>query len=334
MKKQRLVLVTMLILVASGLSAQTDTLYPVYSFDTPSEHPWGLACDGANLWMSDVHSGAIFKLTMDGDMLGSIALENKAITGITFVNDTLWAMNALTTGDTVINEETYPLFTLYQLNQASGELLDSLHIVSLVGNLPYHSYWGVCQREDYFYISFDGGYGPCLHRIHRFTEQDTTLCCTHLKGMTVINDSIWGVSYFDKEIVTTDGLDMFTEFQIPFYATDLTWDGSNFWMMDTMAHKIRKMEDVSITGFPEKAAYEPFSVFPNPARSSIVITTDRLPSRGRLLVCDMIGRLVNSRELQNDAGREVIDITKLTPGVYFITLKTDSYSFTRRFVKR
>jgi hypothetical protein len=99
------------------LYAQLDTLHSVYEFSSPTANPWGLCWDGSNFWISDHHSGMIYKSNSNGQTLGSIQINNAQITGINFVNDTLWCLNANVIGDTIINNITWPLYSLYQINK-------------------------------------------------------------------------------------------------------------------------------------------------------------------------------------------------------------------------
>ena len=331
MRKLSLTVIILLITGFSGLSAQTDTLSTVSSFDAPSTHLWGVTYDGTNLWISESHPAKIFKMNTQGNVLDSFDLERQNITGITFVNDSLWVLSSVPTSDSTINGTNYPVYPVYHVNKNTGEILDSLNTAPEFSSS--YSLWGLCEKDDYFYISVDGGFGPSMLKINRFTGSDTILYA-QVKGMTVISDSIWAVSYFDKEISITNGTNMNVKYYTTFRATDLTYDGNNFWMTDTAANKIKKIEAVNISGLENNVPNNELSVFPNPAGDHIRIETGNVRPEGILKIFNEKGKLIRQMETKTCQNSQKINVSGLQSGMYIITLEGKQGNSAIRFVKQ
>jgi hypothetical protein len=58
-------------------------------FSPPSEDAYGMASDGANLWLAD-RGGAVFKITRDGEVLCSFNVPVQSATGLAWGNGKLW----------------------------------------------------------------------------------------------------------------------------------------------------------------------------------------------------------------------------------------------------
>ncbi len=76
---------------------------------------------------------------------------------------------------------------------------------------------------------------------------------------------------------------------------------------------------------------EAFSVFPNPAGEELFVTT-KSDSRASAEIRDAQGRLMSTVNLTSR--RQAINLSELTNGLYFITLRDDSGSTTKRFLKK
>lgn len=187
------------------LFAQNDSLNVIFEFNSPTSNPWGLAFDGTNFWISDHNSGKIFKSSPTGQTVDSIEVVNSKITGLSFVNDTLWALNTNIVKYTIINTSSYPVYSaLYKIDKSNGNKVDSIEIIGTATNLRSGDLWGLEFNNGKFYVSYNGGWGPCLIEIERIgTFSD--LCCTHLLGMTVAYDSIWAIGQGGHIITVTNG---------------------------------------------------------------------------------------------------------------------------------
>jgi len=74
-----------------------------------------------------------------------------------------------------------------------------------------------------------------------------------------------------------------------------------------------------------------FTLTPNPARGEVTVRVAE-PLTGILTVADASGREVLSREYKGEATPVTLDITALPSGVYFVTLRTEKYTATRKLV--
>ncbi len=223
MKKRTFISLLILLFWMTKIMAQIDTLNAVFEFDAPSENAWGITYDGTNLWVSDVENGTIYKTSTDGVVLDSMTISGAMIKGIEIVNDTLWAINSNIVGDSA--------FSLYQMDMANGTIHDSIIIICPCTNGFSGMMWGLCYNQSCFYVSFDGGYGSCLIKINPVNHTQQSLCCTHLSGLASISDSVWAIrnGFYIK---TTDGQQEFPKYRTNIYASDLTYDGSSFWVVN------------------------------------------------------------------------------------------------------
>ncbi|MDD4148850.1 MAG: hypothetical protein PHE33_02365, partial [Bacteroidales bacterium] len=268
--KRMLLTIVAIMTTLSLLFAQNDTLNVIFEFNSPTSNPWGLTFDGTDFWVSDHISGMIYKSNPTGQTVDSIEVMFSMITGISFVNDTLWALNTTIVSDTIINTLTYPVYSLYKIDKTNGIKIDSIEIISPVTNLQSGDLWGLEFYNEKFYISYNGGYGPCLIELER-NGTYSNLCCTHLVGMTVAYDSIWAIGYGGDIITVTNGYDDNWKYRIVCNATDLAYDGENFWVIDTSDNKIKKMEGVTTT-INNLNENDDFYILPNPATDYILIT--------------------------------------------------------------
>lgn len=333
MKKAILTFLGILGLGISYLSAQIDTLEVITEFNSPALNPWGLTWDGTNLWIGDNDSGKIYSVSTSGETQDSIVVENATITGISFVNDTLWALNTDIVGDTTIGPYTYPVYHLYQIDKSDGNKIDTIKIFGVEFTLPPGGLWGLTYYDHKFYVSYDGGYGPCLIEIDRDTKTDTTLCCTHLVGMTIANDSIYAISHFDDIITTTDGEQEFWKYGIPSHATDITYDGANFWIMDTVERKVKKLEGTGLSINRQHTTDTYLQVFPNPTDDYIYIKKGRKFDIESAEIVDINGRIVESISVDKINNHDIIEVSHLENGVYFIVLHIENKILTSKFVK-
>ncbi|MCK4815892.1 hypothetical protein KA005_08980, partial [bacterium] len=250
----RKLLLKLLILLFSLFGiAQSDSLNVISEFRTPSKNPWGLTFDGENLWLSDDSTNTIYTINVNGVVLDSIQISNCKIKGLTFENESLWIVSDLVIGDTLFYGDTtyvFPFYQIYKIDKNNGVKLDSIKFVGAYAS--HATLWGITYYKSKFYISFDGGWGPCMYGIDPIQKTTITLCCAHPSGMTVINDSIWCVRNN-----SLDGLGDFIvpleiqgensreirelEFGYSFFASDITYDGENIYLCDRYSKKIKRM---------------------------------------------------------------------------------------------
>ena len=80
-----------------------------------------------------------------------------------------------------------------------------------------------------------------------------------------------------------------------------------------------------------------FDVFPNPATSLITIKLkDGINAGSILTITDVKGTMLINKTINNSTGRQSLataDISNLTPGVYFVTLKSGDKTFSKKIIK-
>ena len=71
------------------------------------------------------------------------------------------------------------------------------------------------------------------------------------------------------------------------------------------------------------------SIYPNPAAELITV---QHPEMNRLIISNVLGQRIRSIELQS-SDREIVEVSDLASGLYFITLETTGGAVTSRFIK-
>lgn len=303
-------LMTLLLLAIESFS-QLDTLYSVFEFDSPSENDWGITFDGTDLWISDVENGTVYKTATDGTLLDSVTIYGALIKGIEIVDDTLWILNSNFEGD---------IYHLYQMNMTSGTINDTILIdFSFPSRYP-GMLWGLCYKSSKFYISYDGGYGPCLLELDPINQTQKYLCCTHLSGLTSIADSIWAIQG-GWYIATTDGHETFYEYKTNIYASDLVYDGNSFWVVNMNSNQIHQLEPVVVSLNETRQKNNVFNIYPIPASDYLQIETDPTHIINAELF-DIQGQKIKTINLNKTISDFKIDISNFKTGTYILTLNT------------
>jgi hypothetical protein len=152
---------------------------------------------------------------------------------------------------------------------------------------------GISYMEPYIYVSYSGGWGTSLIQVNIKTNSITELCCAQPSGMETVNGELWSVTGYPREVIYNDGTvssgsdpdsggdstiacpiipvmrnsilplilkdsmaweDWERQLEFDLYASDLTWDGSNFWLLDPWEKKIKRMVKDTIS--PEIQCFE------------------------------------------------------------------------------
>jgi hypothetical protein len=316
MKKFNIILIILCILTFSS-QAQKIILVPEEEINVPTDNPWGLTYHDGWFWVSDSENGNIIKLHRYLDGFSIIKAPRKHITGLTFEGDYLWVMSD--EWDTIafpyLNSQKALLF---KLNPETGDILDTLLIPyyfwtgpkdtvilkdSLIYNengiayYPYRFLKGLSYYDSSLFVSYNGGWGPCLYRVEISNNHITELCCPHPSGMEAVKEELWTIRdqpweiVYPWDITNTDSTsssgtnpdsgdvtdpwpiepvmrnsilpliikdalaweDWERQLEFDLYASDLTWDGSNFWLLDPWEKKIKRM--VPDTIYPDTTRY-------------------------------------------------------------------------------
>ena len=74
------------------------------------------------------------------------------------------------------------------------------------------------------------------------------------------------------------------------------------------------------------------NVYPNPVENELFLATD--VNVEEISIYDIYGRQVLSQRVNESMSQQVVDVTDLNAGVYFVKLKTDEGDIVRRFIKK
>jgi hypothetical protein len=85
--------------------------------------------------------------------------------------------------------------------------------------------------------------------------------------------------------------------------------------------------------YPKTELSQLISVYPNPANDQLTIEYDELSNESAVYIYSIVGALVIKDYINNPSGTQIIDVSKLTPGVYFVSIKNDNEQlFTQKIV--
>jgi hypothetical protein len=303
MKKFYVILI-LLSFITFSLKAQKVILVPDEEINIPTDNPWGLTYHNDWFWVSDAENGNIVKVHRYLDGFSKIKAPREHITGLTFEGDFLWVLSD--EWDTI----AFPWMSsqkslLFKLNPETGEVLDTLLIpyyfwtgpkdsaIYAENGFAYSSYrylMGLSYYDSSLFVSYNGGWGPCLYRVEISNNHITEICCPHPSGMETVNEELWAIRDYPWEIVYADSMistgsdsvsgggtttwpvpvmrnsivpliikdslakeDWERQLEFDLYASDLAWDGTNFWLLDPWEKKIKRM--VPDTVYPDTIHY-------------------------------------------------------------------------------
>lgn len=314
------------------VSAQIDTIKVTYQFSSPCANPWGLTCDGNDLFISDSKNGKIYRTTYTGQLLDSIEIENCSLHGLTYFNGSLWAMNTSKVGDTLVGTSVYPLFAVYRLEQNTGLKLDSVMVKGPYPSTQSGDFFGICSQNNKLYVSFRGYFGPCLWEYDFSNQQGHYLCCTHFLGMTSLNNIIWGIRDNGNILSGSDGSAEFWKFFLPFLSTDITYGSGYFWAVDTVNNMIRQLEEFLPVLSVADTEHQGLHIYPNPVGSRLFIAKSWQQDNVVVIIRDQKAAIVRELKLDAEAVLE-LPVDDLPAGIYYLTVVAGNEVFSRKFVK-
>jgi hypothetical protein len=74
-----------------------------------------------------------------------------------------------------------------------------------------------------------------------------------------------------------------------------------------------------------------FMLYPNPANETVLIETNNFISGTMMNICDLNGQILTKKSIQNE--KTLLDISNLTPGVYFVKLFNDITVSIQKLIK-
>jgi hypothetical protein len=76
-----------------------------------------------------------------------------------------------------------------------------------------------------------------------------------------------------------------------------------------------------------------FEIYPNPAENNITITTEKNIKSGTISIMNLQGEIILRADIYNQNSK-LLEIENLSSGVYFITLRTENYTSTKKLIKQ
>jgi len=77
----------------------------------------------------------------------------------------------------------------------------------------------------------------------------------------------------------------------------------------------------------------PFQIYPNPADGMLMVKLGEQVSQADCIVMNVLGEtLLKSKLLSND--NSSIDLTSITPGIYFLQVRSGDRTSTQKFIKQ
>jgi len=121
------------------------------------------------------------------------------------------------------------------------------------------------------------------------------------------------------------------------YPSSVALDAAgNLFIADEGNNRIRKVV-FSPSGIGTVDVEQFINVFPNPTTCTITISGLSELSKGSAIylhIMDVSGKIVLTKKVDSPTGSETIDTGSLAPGVYLISIQTDTQRVAKRFVKQ
>ncbi len=187
--------------------------------------------------------------------------------------------------------------------------------------------------------------------------EQLTLDDIYYSGNVTFTPSAWAEIEFEKDFVYTGGnilvcvSDMtgtlgyydgyFTGFQLPENSpARCVWHRNETLPFDPIA-KVEVANEVSYCVpivkfvFSGEDAIEEnavsFNVYPNPVENELFIETEM--NVEEISIYDVYGRQTMSQQVNETMSQQVVDVTNLEAGVYFVNIKTEKGNIVKRFIK-
>jgi N-acetylneuraminic acid mutarotase len=177
--------------------------------------------------------------------------------------------------------------------------------------------------------------------------------------MPGVRDQFAGMLGPDGKIYAVGGKNNYGNNQSPFFATTFIYDpigdswttgpnmpkglgetegcaiGNNIYVFGgadssgNYSNVTLKMQ-ITSTGVPDETI-DLISLFPNPANNQLFLNTNGIAGTLRLSILDITGKIIADRKIE--AGyMEMIDISELIPGIYFVDFTVAGNKITKKFI--
>lgn len=224
MSKKLLLIVAVGLLLTSGAFSQTV----IKSFVAPGEGgTWGLTWDGKSLWSASVseNGSVVYELDTLGNILSSFNFPYGIVSGLAWDGNYLWIGEGLTPN-------------IYKYSKNGEELLKVTTSLADVAGLAWDgTYLWAIDGENLTInqLSTAGG----VLKSFSIADYDG-----NPSGLTWNGFSLWLCESFDNQIIqfSSEG-NFLSSFAGPgTNATEIEWDGKNFWISDIVTDRIYQVQ--------------------------------------------------------------------------------------------
>ena len=205
---------------------------------------FGLTYDGEYLWYSDDSLGCLNKISASGEILKTIKLDDRYLTGIEFYENHFWCLHDTTVfRDTTISH--YPFSCVYKVT-TNGKVVDSILIEASVNPIRPELI-GITFNKGKMYLSTYRGWSSSLLEVDIETGEDKFLQYHYLNGLASKGDTIYVIdkSYMNTcRIFPLDSAYILIQDRViplDFNTSDLAFVGEDIWVCDREAGKLRRV---------------------------------------------------------------------------------------------
>ncbi|OGC76992.1 MAG: hypothetical protein A2145_03620 [candidate division Zixibacteria bacterium RBG_16_40_9] len=200
----------------------------IKSFVAPGDNgTWGLTWDGQSLWSASIseNGSVVYQVDTLGKILSSFNFPYGIVSGLTWDGNYLWIGEALTPN-------------LYKYSKNGEELIKLITSLGDVAGLAWDgTYLWVIDRENLTInqLSSEGG----ILKSFSIETYDG-----NPSGLTWNGFSLWLCESFNNQIIqlSSEG-DFISSFTGPgTNATEIEWDGKNFWISDIVTDRIYQVQ--------------------------------------------------------------------------------------------
>ncbi len=224
MSKKLIITLAACLLIASGVFSQTV----IKSFVAPGENgTWGLTWDGQSLWSASIseNGSVVYQLDTLGNILSSFNFPYGIVSGLAWDGNYLWIGEGLTSN-------------IYKYSKNGEELLKVTTSLANVAGLAWDgTYLWVIDQENLSVnqLSSQGG----ILKSFSIADYDG-----NPSGLTWNGFSLWLCESFDNQIIQLSSEGNFiSSFTGPgTNATEIEWDGKNFWISDIVTDRIYQVQ--------------------------------------------------------------------------------------------
>lgn len=150
-------------------------------------------------------------------------------------------------------------------------------------------------------------------------------------GTVSINKNIYGMAHDDiNNLIYAGETDYLTWGKIFIYQPNgIAVDSFNVSVSPgNIAFDIRNAASVAENNFENI-----FSVFPNPAENQLAVSSWQF-AISSIEVFDALGQTVLSLQPEANSQKQTFDVSSLSPGIYFLLIKSEGKTFSQKFIKQ